>query len=161
MSMPSLSPAGPAGYKSKTLAAWLALLLGTLGAHRLYLHGRRDFWAWLHPLPTLAGLVGVIRIRNLGQDDHLAWALAPLFGLMIAVATLSALLYALTPDEKWDASRNPGHPGRATAWGPVFAAIAALMLGGVALMGAVAYGGQKFFEYQLELERQNTSRPSP
>ena len=27
--------------------------------------------------------------------------------------------------------------------------------GGVALMGAVAYGGQKFFEYQFEQERQN------
>jgi len=144
-----------APYRSKTLAAWLALLLGTLGAHRLYLHGQRDLWAWLHPLPTLAGLVGVIRIRNLGQDDHIAWALAPLLGLMIAVAMLSALVYALTPDEKWDARHNPGQPGCATAWGPVFAAIAALMLGGVALMGAVAYGGQKFFEYQFEQERQN------
>lgn len=154
-----------ATYKSKTLAAWLALLLGTLGAHRFYLRGRRDLWAWLHPLPTLLGLVGVARIRNLGQDDHLAWALAPLLGLMIAVATLSALVIALTPDEKWEAARNPGHPPRATGWGPVFAAIAALMLGGIALMGAVAYGGQKFFEYQLELdrqaERQNTSRPTP
>ncbi len=142
-------------YRSKTVTAWLALLLGTLGAHRLYLHGRRDFWAWLHPLPTLAGLVGVIRIRNLGQNDHIAWALAPLLGLMIAVATLSALVHALTPDEKWDARYNPGQPGHATAWGPVFAAIAALMLGGVGLMGAVAYGGQKFFEYQFEQERQN------
>ena len=142
-------------YRSKTLAAWLALLLGTLGAHRLYLHGRRDFWAWLHPLPTLAGLVGVIRIRNLGQDDHVAWALAPLLGLMVAIATLSALVYALTPDEKWDARHNPNLPGRSTAWGPVFAAIASLMLGGVAFMGAVAYGGQKFFEYQFEQERQN------
>jgi hypothetical protein len=152
-------------YRSKTVAAWLALLLGTLGAHRVYLHGRRDFWAWLHPLPTLAGLVGVVRIRNLGQDDHIAWALAPLLGLMIAVATLSALIYALTPDEKWDAHHNPGLQGRTTAWGPVFAAIAALMLGGVGLMGAVAYGGQKFFEYQFEEERQsgpqNKNRPIP
>lgn len=158
-----------APYRSKTLAAWLALLLGVLGAHRLYLYGRRDFWAWLHPLPTLAGVVGVARIRNLGQDDHVAWALAPLLGLMITVATVAALVYALTPDEKWDARRNPGQPGRSTAWGPVFAAIAALMLGGVALMGAVAYGGQKFFEYQFEQAQQaaparpdqNTSRPMP
>ncbi len=156
----------PPRYRSKTVAAWLALLLGSLGAHRLYLHGGRDFWAWLHPLPTLAGLVGVARIRNLGQDDHLAWALAPLLGLMIAVAAISALLCALTPDEKWDGRHNPGQASRATAWGPVFAAIAALMLGGVGLMGAVAYGGQKFFEYQFEQERQNaatqnTSRPTP
>lgn len=155
MALPGAASMTPAPYRSKTLAAWLALLLGALGMHRLYLYGRRDIWAWLHPLPTLAGLVGVVRIRNLGQDDHLAWLLAPLLGLMIAAATLSALVYALTPDEKWDARHNPGQPSRSTAWGPVFAAIAALMLGGVALMGAVAYGGQKFFEYQYEQERQS------
>lgn len=145
--MPEAIP--PSHYRSKTVAAWLALLLGTLGLHRLYLHGPRDGLAWLHPLPTVLGLVGVMRLRTLGQDDPLAWLLIPLLGLMISLAMVFAIVYALTPDEKWDAARNPGHAVTATGWGPVLAAIAALLLGGTVLMGTVAYGGQKFFEWQL------------
>ena len=57
-------------YRSKTLAAWLTLALGALGLHRLYLYGRRDRLFWAYPLPTLLGLVGVQRLRALGQDDR-------------------------------------------------------------------------------------------
>jgi hypothetical protein len=149
-------------HRSKTWAAWLALLMGTLGIHRLYLHGLKDRWAWLFPWPTLAGLAGVVRMRTLGQDDHWAWALIPLLGLMISVAMLSAIVYALTPDEKWDARHNPGQPVTPTAWGPVLAAITALLVGGAVLMGTVAYGGQKFFEWQLEAAAaQNSNRLTP
>ena len=152
----------PRHYRSKTLAAWLALALGTLGVHRLYLHGLSDRWAWLHPLPSAAGLLGVMRARSLGQDDTLAWVLIPLLGLMISWAMLCAAVYALTPDEKWDQRYNPGHAVTPTGWGPVLAAIAALLLGGTALMGTVAYGGQKFFEWQLETDPlQSKSRLSP
>ena len=136
-------------YKSKTLAAWLALLLGTLGLHRLYVHGFRDVLAWLHPLPTALGLVGVDRLLTLGQDDRLSWLLIPLLGLMITQSMLAAIVYALTPDEKWDARHNPGHAVTDTAWGPVLAAILALLLGGAAFMGSVAYGSQKFFEWKI------------
>ena len=139
----------PARYRSKTVAAWLALALGAVGAHRLYLYGIRDRLAWAHPLPTLLGLVGVQRLRSLGQDDRLAWLLIPLLGLMLSLAMLSAIVQALTPDEKWDARHNPGQPVRATGWGPVLAAILALLLGGAALMGTIAYGGQRVFEWQL------------
>ncbi len=137
-------------YRSKTLAAWLAALLGPLGAHRFYLHGWRDKLAWLHLPPTLAGLVGVDRLLALGQDDRLAWLLIPLLGLMISQAMLTAIVYALTPDERWNAQRNPGLQAVATGWGPVLAAILALMVGGAVLMGTIAYGGQKFFEWQFE-----------
>ena len=65
----------PSHTKSKTVTTWLALLLGSLGAHRFYLYGRRDVLAWLHPLPTLLGLAGAVRMQNLGQDDHAAWLL--------------------------------------------------------------------------------------
>jgi TM2 domain-containing membrane protein YozV len=71
-------------YRSKTASTWLALLGGSLGLHRFYLHGPRDLLAWLHPAPTLVGLVGVLRMRALGQDDHLAWLLIPLLGLMLS-----------------------------------------------------------------------------
>jgi len=149
-------------YRSKTLAAWLALLLGVLGLHRMYLYGLKDRWAWLHPWPSAAGFVGVMRMRELGQDDQLAWLLIPFLGTMVSVAMLTAIVYALTPDERWDQQHNPGQATTATGWGPVMAAVAALLLGGSTLMGTIAFGGQKFFEWQLESERaQNSNRPTP
>ncbi len=146
---PPQPPPQPTRYRSKTVAAWLTLALGALGAHRLYLHGARDRLAWAYPLPTLLGLVGVQRLRTLGQDDRLAWLLIPLLGLMLSLAMLTAIVYALTPDEKWDARHNPGRPVHPTGWGPVLAAVLALLLGGAVLMGTIAYGGQRFFEWQL------------
>ena len=47
-----MTPATPAThYRSKTIATWLAIALGTLGLHRFYLHGLSDKLGWLHPLP--------------------------------------------------------------------------------------------------------------
>ena len=34
-------------YKSKTLATWIAVLGGSLGLHRFYLHGFRDAWGFM------------------------------------------------------------------------------------------------------------------
>jgi hypothetical protein len=137
-------------YKSKTLATWIAFAGGSLGLHRFYLHGFRDTLGWLHPLPTAVGLLGIDRALALGQDDHLSWALIPLLGLMVAQAMLCAIVYGLTPDEKWDARHNPGAPVHATRWGPVLGAIASLMVGGGVLMATIAYSGQRYFEYQVE-----------
>ena len=141
-------------YKSKTLATWIALLGGSLGLHRFYLKGGRDALAWLHPVPTLAGLVGVQRVLELGQDDRLAWLLLPLLGLMLAQSALCAIVYGLTPDERWDARHNPGTPVHATGWGPVLGVIAALMIGATALMSTIAFSGQRYFEWQVEASRQ-------
>lgn len=136
-------------HRSKTIATWLAVLGGTLGLHRLYLHGFRDRLAWLHPLPTALGLLGVLRMRELGQDDVLSWLLIPVLGLMITQAMLCAIVYGLTPDEKWAARHQPGQAPHRTGWGPVLGVIVALLLGAGVLMGTVAFGGQKFFEWQL------------
>ena len=134
--------------KSKTLATWLALLLGSLGAHRFYLYGWGDWTAWLHPLPALLGLGGAIRMNNLGQDDHAAWLLIPLLGLMLVVSMGSAIAIGLTPDEKWAARHHPDQPIRPTRWGAVIGVVIALLMGGTVLMGAIAFGGQKYFEFQ-------------
>jgi 4-hydroxybenzoate polyprenyltransferase len=151
-------------YRSKTIAAWLAVFFGCLGAHRFYLRGVGDRLAWLYWPPTLLGLWGVLRMRALGQDDQLAWALIPLLGLALSAAMLAAIVLALTADEKWDGRHNPGHAVVPTGWGAVLAAITALMLGGVVLMGTLAFGIQKFFEWQLEpppAQVQKTSRLIP
>ncbi len=140
-------------YKSKTLATWLACIAGAFGAHRFYLHGLRDLWAWLHPWPTLAGLYGIHRVQTLGQDDQWSWLLLPVLGLMVAQACLFAILYGLTSDAVWDAKRNPGHSPRNTRWLPVLGVIAALMIGATALMATIAFGGQRFFEWQIEESR--------
>ena len=42
----------------------------------------------------------MLRLRALGQDDRLAWLLIPLLGLMLSLAMLTAIVYALTPDEQ-------------------------------------------------------------
>jgi len=146
--------------RSKTVATWLALLGGTLGLHRLYLKGLGNVWGWLHLLPTTLGLFGVLRMRELGQDDRLAWLLIPLLGLMIAQAMLHAIVYGLTSDEKWAARLQ--QPVQDTAWGPVLAVIAALLIGATVLMGSVAFGIQKFFEWELEAPAaQNSSKLTP
>jgi hypothetical protein len=137
-------------YRSKTLATWVAMLGGVFGLHRFYLHGFRDLLGWLHPFPTLAGAYGLQRALELGQDDQLSWALIPLLGLMVAQAMLHAILYGLTPDERWDTRYNPGGPTHPTRWAPVLAVIAALLIGAASLMATIAYSGQRYFEYQIE-----------
>jgi hypothetical protein len=82
-----------------------------------------------------------------------AWLLIPLLGLMISLGMLCAILYGLTPDEKWDTKRNPGQPGARTAWGPVLGVIAALMVGSAVFMGTVAFSIQKLFEWELDPSR--------
>jgi hypothetical protein len=137
------------GLKSKTLAAWVALVGGALGLHRFYLHGLADPWGWLYPLPTLLGAIGIQRALTLGQDDRLSWLLIPLLGLALSAAMLSAIVYALMPDERWNARFNGGVAASRTGWAAVIGAALALLLGAGVLMATVAFSGQRFFEYQI------------
>lgn len=150
-------------YRSKTLCTWLALIGGALGLHRFYLYGKRDLLGWLYLAPTALGLLGVWRMRELGQDDQLAWLLIPALGLALSAAMLTCIVYGLTPDERWDLRHNPGQAGASTTWGPVFAVVLALLFGGTVLTGTVAFGGQKFFEWQLQaaVPGQNNSKLTP
>ena len=135
--------------KSKTMATWMALLGGCLGLHRFYLYGFGDRWGWLHPLPSLVGWLGVSRMRDLGQDDQLAWLLIPFLGFMIAGTMLTAIVYGLTPDEKWNSRHNPGKEEvPASGWGAVLSVVLALMMGSTALMATIAFSAQRYFEYQ-------------
>ena len=145
-------------YKSKTIAAWLALLLGGFGVHRLYLYGTNDKLAWLHPIPMMLGIYGLQRMDALGQDDRLAWVLLPLLGLMLSQAMLCAIVYGLSKDARWDAQHNAGRSGRPSGWGAVVAAVAALMIGGVALMSTIAFSAQRYFEFQAATSAAENSR---
>lgn len=133
--------------RSKGIAAWLALGLGSLGLHRFYLHGLADRWAWAHPLPTLAALAGLRSIDSI-DAPQLTWAL-PLFGLMVAIGCLSAILIGLTPDERWNDRHNAGQPPLESRWAPVLASIAALLVGGTALIAAIVFSAQRYFEISL------------
>jgi hypothetical protein len=131
--------------KSKGIAAWLALLLGSVGVHRFYLYGWTDRWALLHPWPTLLALIGLRQVETLGTDaPALTWAF-PLLGLMLAMACLNAIVIGLTSDEKWNARFNIGQP-LDSRWAPVLAAVFALVLGGAALVAAIAFSAQRYFE---------------
>lgn len=144
-------------YKSKTLATWVALIGGPLGLHRFYLHGAKDVWAWLFPLPTLLGLWGMARVDHLGQDDQLAWLLLPLLGLSVATAMLQAILIGLTPDERWHERFNPdlasNHAAPHSGWPVVLGIVISLFLGATVLMATIAFSSQRYFEHQVEEAR--------
>ena len=137
--------------RNKTLATWLAFLGGALGLHRFYMHGMRDPWGWLHIPPTLVGLIGFQRMQQLGQDDRLAWALMPLLGLSLAVGMLSAIVYGLTSDEKWDARYNVGVPPSPPAgWTAIIGVIFALLIGATVTVSTIAFSVQRLVEIQAE-----------
>jgi hypothetical protein len=153
----------PSEVPSKSLATWIAVIGGSIGLHHFYLRTR---WGWLYPIPTLVGLAGVIRMRNLGVDDHLAWAMVPWLGATISVGMLCAIVIGLTTDAKW-ARLHAGDPTRPvvqatreededcpppglvrTGWTPVLGVILALMIGGGVLMGTIAFTVEKSFDVQ-------------
>ena len=140
--------------KSKTLAAWLALLGGPLGLHRFYLHGLGDMIGWALPIPTALGLYGIQRVQEFGQDDQASWLLIPLLGLTIAGCCLTAIVYGLASREKWNARFNPQADAQAaaggTGWLTIFAVALSLMFGATVLMASIAFSFQRYFEYQVE-----------
>jgi len=156
----------PADVPSKSLATWIALIGGSIGLHHFYLHGLRSRWGWLYPIPTIVGIVGAVRMRNLGIDDRLSWALVPWLGLTISVGMLCAIVIGLTTDAKWarlyagdpsqpvvqatrDEDDESPPPGMVhTGWVPVLGVILALMIGGGVLMGTIAFSVEKSFDIQ-------------
>jgi hypothetical protein len=100
----------------------------------------------LYPLPTLLGLYGVLRMRDLGLDDRLSWLLVPLLGLTLSAAALEAILTGLTPAPQWEARHGAGTG--ASHWGTVLGVIVALMAGATVLLGTLAFAGQKYFEWE-------------
>ncbi|MCY4744449.1 hypothetical protein NYO99_05640 [Pelomonas sp. UHG3] len=136
--------------KHKAIATWLALLVGVFGVHRFYLHGLKDRWGWLFPLPTLLGLAGLQRMNAFGQDDRAAWVLIPLLGISVVAALLGGIVYGLTPDERWNERFNAGQPASAGGWPAVIGVVLCLFIGGTTLMATIAFSAQRYFESQVD-----------
>lgn len=90
-------------HLSKTSATLLAVLLGGTGAHRFYLYGAKDYWAWIYLAAFLIFALALI----VAQEPHsIAVSVLVLFPLSIFAGWIEALTIGLTPDEKWDAKHN-------------------------------------------------------
>ena len=121
----------PVAHRSKTIAAWLAFLLGVFGAHAWYM---RRSWAWLWTAFTVL-MLGLMLLYPVWWD-------CPPFLVLIVPCTagfIEALIFALKPDDKFDAKYNAGS-GKVTqtGWGPVMAAILTTFFGGTVTMIGLA-----------------------
>ncbi|QNA88332.1 TM2 domain-containing protein [Massilia sp. Dwa41.01b] len=121
-------------HKNKTFATALALLLGTVGAHRFYLHGGVDRLGLLHvsSIP-ISGLI----FSNV-DGAHPFYALLPLLVSCIA-GCIAALAIGLTPDDKWDARFNAaGGSHSRSNWILALLLVATLMVGATVLIATIA-----------------------
>lgn len=121
-------------HKNKTLASFLAVVLGGFGAHRFYLRGPLDRLGLLHlcALPITGMVVGI------AHDADPYYKLLPLI-VSYLVGFLEALIIGLTPDEKWDAAHNPGS-GRSTRsnWVLALLLVATMLVGSTVLIATIA-----------------------
>ena len=137
--------------KNKTIASWLAFLGGPLGLHRFYLNGSRDWLGWSLPILSALGFYGVLRVRAFGVDDRWSWLLLPVLGLSIAGCALTAIVYGLMTAQKWNGKFNrlesADNPAGGTNWFTIAAVVFSLLVGAAALIAAIAFSFQRFFEF--------------
>lgn len=130
MSVPPAHDADPA-FRSKAIAALLALCLGVVGAHWWYL---RRKGAWAVGALTLVSLLLATRAP--------VWYDTPAFFVMfvpLLAGIIEAAVLALMRDAAFDRRYNPGLPPRTrTRWPHVLIAIGSVLAGGVIGMFAVA-----------------------
>lgn len=142
--------ARPARGKSKLLTVALAFLLGSVGAHRFYLKGLGDLYGWAHVLATLGGALGIASMVFGAGSPAFNWALAVAGGTSVIAAFLTAIVFGLRADDKWDARYNVhGKPTR-SGWPVVILVIVSLLIGTGLLMAGLAISFQTFFESQVE-----------
>lgn len=138
-------------FRSKTLTAALAFLVGSLGAHRFYLFGKRDPYGWAHVLGTLMGIPGVMLLVASERASILGWVLAFFGAVSVLSAFLAAIVYGLRPDEKWDAQFNAHTQRRSrSGWTVIFVVILSLFIGAFLLMTGLAVSFQTYFESQVQ-----------
>ena len=130
---------------SQAVAIWLAIVGGSLGLHRFYLHGGRDLWAWLHPWPTLVGAYGLWRLRQLGLDDTRRAAGSSPCSARWSRSRCCRRSSAASRRPSAGASASAGR-GAAAGWATVIGLVVAVALGATATMATIAFAAQRYFE---------------
>jgi TM2 domain-containing membrane protein YozV len=118
----------PRRFRDKSVATLLAALGGTFGLHRFYLHGAQRVLPWLYVA--------------------FSWTLVPTFAGFV-----EALVFALMPDERWDARWNADLARTSASGWPVVLLAVLTFLGGATLLmttiafvvGRVVGSGETFF----------------
>ncbi|MDL2358342.1 MAG: NINE protein [Pseudomonadota bacterium] len=129
-----MSPARPS-YKNKTAATLLGLLTGWCGAHRIYLRGTRDKWAWLHMAAVFAT---VLLMGQLGKRVDIFYPLLPVIVSAIG-GFIEALVIGLMADDKFDARYNAGSARRNDShWPLALILVATMMVGATTLIAAIS-----------------------
>jgi TM2 domain-containing membrane protein YozV len=146
----SSQPAAEA-FRSKTLTAALAFLFGSIGAHRFYLYGMRDKFGWAHLVGIVLGAFGYVLLAATERASLLGWVLAFPGAVSLLAAFLSAIVYGLRPDAKWDAqfNANTGRHSR-SGWTVIFVVMFSLLIGAFLLMTGLALTFQTYFEGQVQ-----------
>ncbi|KMY85856.1 putative transmembrane protein [Candidatus Paraburkholderia calva] len=141
----------PSYFRSKTLTAAFAFLFGYIGLHRFYLYGMRDKCGWAHIVGIVAGAIGFLLLATTERTSILGWVLAIPGAVSLLAAFLSAIVYGLRPDAKWDAQFN-AHTGRESDSGRtvIFVVIFSLLFGAFLLMTGLALTFQTYFKGQVE-----------
>jgi hypothetical protein len=121
-------------HKNKTAAALLALLLGWAGAHRLYLRGVHDKWAWLH----LASVAASSALMVMAPQANPFYQLLPVI-VSLLTGLLEGLVIGLMPDEKFDARFNPGSGRQSDSqWPLALLLVITMMAGASGLIAAIS-----------------------
>jgi len=151
----SSNPAPQTRFRSKTLTAALAFFLGSVGAHRFYLYGLRDKFGWAHIVGLLVGVVGYMLLAATERTSVLGWVLVVPGAASLLAAFLSAIVYGLRPDEKWDAQFNPQTGQHSdSGWTVIFIVIFSLLFGAFMLMAGLALTFQTYFEGQVQAAKE-------
>ncbi|PLT18546.1 MULTISPECIES: TM2 domain-containing protein [Ralstonia] len=140
--------------KSKLLTVLLAFLFGSVGAHRFYLRGARDFWAWAQVMAMVLGAIGVALLWSTQRASVPGWVCAIIGASSVLAGFLSALVYGLRPDDRWDAQFNAGGTPTRSGWPVVVLTILTLMIGTGLLMAGLAITFQTYFESQVQAAKE-------
>ncbi|KAG0193195.1 hypothetical protein DFQ28_006204 [Apophysomyces sp. BC1034] len=100
---------------------------------------------------TTLGIIGVQWLVETQRASIAGWLLSMPGAISLLAAFLTAIVYGLRPDDKWDARVNPHCERRNhSGWGVVFVVILSLFIGAMLLMGALALAFQTYFEATVQ-----------
>jgi len=134
--MPSVFPTRPARRaRDKLCATALGVFFGWSGAHRFYLNGSRNLFAWVLGLTGLGSLIAWHFLHaHFFLPDLL---LAPWLFAMLA-SILDALIIGLTPEDKWQLRYGTGAEPRTTHWMLAVILVSGTFIGVMGLLFLIA-----------------------